>query len=80
MYLIRIVSARGNELLKNNSCTRGMSCLAGKIKCYNIAAMSSLNLAIREGFLEEGTSKDASELLVEEAEGSLVTVSRESAH
>lgn len=80
MFLIKIVSARGNELLKNNSCTRVMSCLAGKIKCYNIAAMSSLNLAIREGVLEEGTSKDASELLVEEAEGSLVTVSRESAH
>lgn len=42
--------------------------------------MSSLNPAIREGFLEEETSKDGSELLGEEAEASLVTVSGESAH
>lgn len=56
-----------------------MSCWAEKIKRCNIAGMSSLNPAIREGFLEEETSKDGSELLGEEAEASLVTVLRESA-
>lgn len=79
MYLVRIISTGGNELLKNSSYTRGMSCWAEKIKCCNIAGMSSLNPAIRESFLEEETSKDGSELLGEEAEASLVTVLRESA-